>query len=241
MEPPLYRDTLDGLQGTRCNLHCTYCYEPEGAKYGPSPVQMDWDTARESVDFLFKKSGQSKEINLIFFGGEALLNFKLMRQIVAYAGEKAEAEEKIIDYSLTTNGTLLTDEIIDFFQAHRFGLTISIDGPKDLHDKRRVFLNKRGEQKGSYDLLRPRLERLLERYTARPVVARVTVTKDAIDVVRTYEHLAELGFFEVGFSPVTAEAGTEYGLEPTDLRELLSQFRELGQLYVERALNNQCT
>ena len=101
----------------KCNLHCTYCYEPEGAKYGPSPVQMDWDTARESVDFLFKKSGQSKEINLIFFGGEALLNFKLMRQIVAYAGEKAEAEEKIIDYSLTTNGTLLTDEIIDFFQA----------------------------------------------------------------------------------------------------------------------------
>ena len=225
----------------KCNLHCTYCYEPESAKYGPSPVQMDWDTARESVDFLFKKSGQSKEVNLIFFGGEALLNFKLMRQIVAYAGEKAEAEEKIIDYSLTTNGTLLTDEIIDFFQAHRFGVTISIDGPKDLHDKRRVFLNKRGEQKGSYDLLRPRLERLLERYSARPVVARVTVTKDAIDVVRTYEHLTELGFFEVGFSPVTAKAETEYGLEPTDLRELLSQFRALGQLYVERALNNQYT
>ena len=225
----------------KCNLHCTYCYEPEGAKYGPSPIQMDWDTARDSVDFLFKKSGTSKEVNLIFFGGEALLNFKLMRQVVAYAEEKAQAEDKVVDFSLTTNGTLLTDEVIDFFQTYRFGITISIDGPKDLHDKRRVFLNKRGEQKGSYDMLRPRLERLLERYTVRPVVARVTVTKDAIDIVRTYEHLTELGFFEVGFSPVTAPAETDYGLEPTDLRELLRQFYELGGVYVERALNNQYT
>ena len=137
----------------------------------------------------------AKRSILIFFGGEALLNFKLMRQTVAYAEEKAQAEDKVVDFSLTTNGTLLTDEVIDFFQAHRFGVTISIDGPKDLHDKRRVFLTKQGEQKGSYDLLRPRLERLLERYTVRPVVARVTVTKDAIDIVRTYEHLTQLGFF----------------------------------------------
>ena len=103
------------------------------------PVQMEWETARTSVDFLFEKAGGNREVNLIFFGGEALLNIKLMQQIVAYAEEKGQAAGKKVDFSLTTNGTLLTDEIIDFFQAHRFGVTVSIDGPQDLHDKRRIF------------------------------------------------------------------------------------------------------
>jgi uncharacterized protein len=219
----------------KCNLHCTYCYEPEGAKYGPAPVQMDQDTAQASVDFLFQRAGKSQEVNVIFFGGEALLNFKLMRQVVAYAAEQGQTRGKKVDFSLTTNGTLLTDEIIDFFQEHRFGLTISIDGPKDLHDKRRSFLTARGERKGSYDLILPRLQRLLQRYTARPIVARVTVTKGMVEIARIYEHLSGLGFFEVGFSPVTAKNGEEYGLEPADLRQVLAGFRELGALYVERA------
>jgi uncharacterized protein len=225
----------------KCNLHCTYCYEPEMAKYGPAPVQMSWDTARASVDFLFHKAGNSRAVNLIFFGGEALLNFKLMRQVVAYAEEKSCETGKTVDFSLTTNGTLLTDEIIDFFQAHRFGVTISMDGPQDLHDKRRSFLTSRGERKGSYDLLLPRVKRLLERYSARPVVARVTVTKGTVEVVRIYEHLSGFGFFEVGFSPVTAKTGADYGLEPADLRQVLAGFKELGHQYVERALQNQYT
>jgi uncharacterized protein len=222
----------------KCNLHCTYCYEPEAAKYGPAPVQMDSDTARASVDFLFQKSGANKEVNLIFFGGEALLNFKLMREIVAYAKTKSQETGKVVDFSLTTNGTLLTDEITDFFQEHRFGITVSIDGPKELHDKRRSFLTTRGERRGSYEQLLPRVRRLLERYTARPVVARVTLTKDTIEVVRIYEHLSALGFFEVGFSPVTAKNGEDFGLEPADLRQVLESFKELGALYVERALRN---
>ena len=90
-------------------------------------------------------------------------------------------------------------------------------------------------------MIQPRLERLFERYTARPVVARVTVTKDAIDIVGTYEHLSGLGFFEVGFSPVTAKNGEEYGLEPADLHQVLAGFRELGSLYAERAAQNRYT
>ena len=225
----------------KCNLHCTYCYEPEEAKYGAAPVEMDWDTAQTSVDFLFQKAGNNPEVNLIFFGGEALLNFKLMRRIVAYAEEKGHAEKKKVDFSITTNGTLLTDTVIDFFQQHRFGITISMDGPKELHDKRRSFLTSNGTRKGSYEVIQPRLERLFERYTARPVVARVTVTKDAIDIVGTYEHLSGLGFFEVGFSPVTAKNGEEYGLEPADLHQVLAGFRELGSLYAERAAQNRYT
>jgi len=225
----------------KCNLHCSYCYEPEGAKYGSAPVQMDWDTARQSVDFLFHKAGNNREVNVIFFGGEALLNFKLMREVVGYAEEQGEKRDKKVDFSLTTNGTLLTDEMIDFFQAHRFGLTVSIDGPQELHDKRRFFLTNKGERRGSYEQIVPRLKRLMERYTARPIVARVTVTKGTVEVMRIYEHLTSLGFFEVGFSPVTAKNGEDYGLEPADLRHVLAGFRELGALYVERALQNQYT
>jgi len=225
----------------KCNLHCSYCYEPEGAKYGSSPVQMDWDTARQSIDFLFQKAGNNREVNVIFFGGEALLNFKLMREVVEYAEEQGREHDKKVDFSLTTNGTLLTDEVIDFFQAHRFGLTVSMDGPQELHDKRRFFLTARGEKKGSYEQIVLRIKRLMARYTARPVVARVTVTKGTVEVMRIYEHLTSLGFFEVGFSPVTAKNGEEYGLEPADLRQVLAGFKELGALYVERALQNQYT
>lgn len=225
----------------KCNLHCSYCYEPEAAKYSSSPVQMDWDTARQSIDFLFHKAGGNREVSVCFFGGEALLNFKLLRAVVEYAEGKAQQEEKKVDFSLTTNATLLTDEMIDFFQAHRVGITISMDGPQDLHDKRRFSLTARGERKGSYEQVVSRVKRLFYRYTARPVVARVTVTKGTIEISRIYEHLTSLGFFEVGFSPVTAKNGAEYGLEPADLRQVLGGFKELGHVYIERALQNQYT
>lgn len=225
----------------KCNLHCTYCYEPDAAKYSAAPVQMTPETARASVDFLFQKAGGNQEVNVIFFGGEALLNFKLMREIVAYATVKGQETGKKVDFSLTTNGTLLTDEIIDFFQEHRFGITVSMDGPPELHDKRRIFLTAKGQTRGSYALLLPRVKRLLERYTARPVVARVTLTKGAVEIVRIYEHLSELGFFEVGFAPVTAKNGEEYGLEPADLRQVLAGFQELGARYIERGLGNHYT
>ncbi len=225
----------------KCNLHCTYCYEPDGAKYGPAPVRMEWDTARASVDFLFEKAGRNREVNIVFFGGEALLNFKLMKQTVDYAERKGASAGKKVDFSITTNGTLLVDEIIDFLEAHRFGVTISIDGPKEIHDRRRFFLSPSGEKAGSYDRIMSRVGRLLERYTARPIVARVTVTKGAIEIERIFEHLSALGFFEVGFSPVTAKPGLDYGLEAADLREVLAGFKALGRRYVERALENRYT
>jgi uncharacterized protein len=225
----------------KCNLHCSYCYEPETAKYASSPVQMDWDTARQSVDFLFRKAGGNREVSICFFGGEALLNFSLLRVVVDYAEKQAQRQGKKVDFSLTTNATLLTDDIIDFFNAHRVGITISIDGPQDLHDKRRFSLTTRGERKGSYAQVVSRVRRLFDRYSARPVVARVTVTKGTIEIPRIYEHLTGLGFFEVGFSPVTAKNEEEHGLEPANLRQMLAGFKELGQLYIERALQNRYT
>jgi uncharacterized protein len=198
---------------------------------------MDWETARSSVDFLFTRAGKSPHVNLVFFGGEALLNFPLLKRVVEYAEERARDAGKKIDCSVTTNGSLLTDPVIDFMQEHRFGITVSMDGPKDIQDRRRRI----GSSNGSYDVVAGRVRRLVERYRVRPIVARVTLTKGTLELRRIFEHLTGLGFFEVGFAPVTAEAGEEYGLGSDDLRELLAQFRDLGSLYVERALRDEYT
>lgn len=221
----------------KCNMHCSYCYEPDDAKYGALAQSMDWETASASVDFLFERAGANRQVNLIFFGGEVLLNFRLLQRVVAYASECAEKVGKTVDFSITTNGSLLTDGVIDFLQQYRFGITVSIDGPKDIQDKRRRL----GKSNGSYDVVAARVERLMMRYTVRPVVARVTVTKGGLEIARIYEHLTRLGFFEVGFAPVTARKGAEYGLEAADLAELLAQFQELGGIYLERGLRNQYT
>lgn len=221
----------------KCNMHCTYCYEPDDAKYGSLAGNMDWETAKQSVDFLFERSQGSRDLNLVFFGGEALLNFKLMQEIASYARGRAEVEDRVVDFSVTTNGSLLTDEVIDFFRRYRFGVTVSLDGPKEIQDKRRRI----GKSNGSYDVVVSRVRRLLERYTDRPIVARVTLTKGTLEIRRIYEHLTDLGFFEVGFGPVTARPNVEYGLDNADLDDLLAQFRDLGTTYVERALRNQHT
>src|SRR5690349_16316950 len=122
----------------QCNLSCQYCYEfgedkvatPEG-----KPKFMDFDTARASVDFLLEQSAGRRAIHITFFGGETLMNFPLLKQVVTYANERAGAEGRSIDYSLTTNATLLTPDIIAFLSQNRIGVTVSMDGPKEMNDQ----------------------------------------------------------------------------------------------------------
>src|SRR5206468_6686760 len=135
-----------------------------------------------------------------FFGGETLLNFPVLRSTVAYGRRRAAEVGKSIDFSLTTNATLLRPEIIAFLVDNDIGVTISIDGPREMQDKFRVFHN----GTGSYDVVAPKIKELLKRHRSRPIGARVTLTSETIDVTRIYRHLTEeLGFWEVGFAPVT--------------------------------------
>ena len=220
----------------QCNLSCTYCYEYGEDKIvqtenGRQPKWMSEDTARESVDFLLRESGTSA--HLTFFGGETLLNFKVLKTAVAYAKAQASALDKEIDFSLTTNATLLTPEVIAFLAEHRFGVTISIDGPKDLQNKFRVFSN----GSGSYDLVAPKIKALIAAHRSRPIGARVTLTRDTLDVRRIYDHLTnELGFHEVGFAPVTATPGRPHAFSEDGFEHVLSQFRDLARDYRDAAL-----
>src|SRR6185437_13291070 len=133
----------------QCNLSCTYCYEYGEDKIvdtenGKKPKFMNEETARESVEFMFKESGDNKMAHLTFFGGETLLNFPVLQKTVLYARQRAAELGKQVDFSLTTNATLLKPEVIEFLADNGVGVTISIDGPKEMQDKFRVFHNGQG-------------------------------------------------------------------------------------------------
>ena len=186
---------------SKCNLACTYCYEygedrivPESGK----PRFMSEEVARESVEFMLRESGDNPVAHLTFFGGETLLNFRVLKKTLAYARARGREMGKRIEFSLTTNATLLRPEIIEWLAENRVGVTISIDGPQDSQDKFRVFKNGRG----SYDVILPRIRELLRRHRSRPIAARVTLTRQNLDVMKIFRHLTEeIGFWEVGFAP----------------------------------------
>jgi uncharacterized protein len=194
---------------------------------------MDEATARQSVDFMLGEAGVGERCHLTFFGGETLLNFKLLQSTLAYARERAAEEGKRVDFSLTTNGTLLKPEVIEWLAESDVGVTISIDGPREVQDKFRVFNN----GKGSYDEVVPKVRELLKRHTSRPVGARVTLTKANLDIIGTFRHLTEdIGFFEVGFAPVTTAEGRDYAIEGDAYWHMLAQFEELAWEWLEHAV-----
>ena len=223
----------------QCNLSCTYCYEfgedkvatPEGkAKF------MDMETAMASVDFLLGQSGTRQNVHITFFGGETLMNFPLLKSVVAYANDRAAAQGRSIDFSLTTNATLLTPAIIQFLSENRIGVTVSMDGPPDLHNKLRVFANGRG----SYDIIEPRVKALIANHRTRPITARVTLTSGVTDVVRIYRHLKqELGFHEIGFAPVTTSPDRLYSINEPGMNGVLAQFKVLADEWLEFALRGE--
>jgi uncharacterized protein len=224
----------------QCNLSCEYCYEYGEDKIvdtenGRQPKFMSEETARESVDFMLRESGTNRVAHVTFFGGETLLNFPVLKKTIAYARQRAADVGKEVDFSLTTNATLLKPEIIEFLAENRVGVTISIDGPKEVQDKFRVFHN----GSGSYDIVAPKIKELLKRHRSRPIGARVTLTSGKMDVKRIYQHLTEeIGFWEVGFAPVTTSPNRKHAISDTGYDEMLGQFRELAYDFLEASVAN---
>src|SRR5262245_24415350 len=222
----------------QCNLACTYCYEYGEDKivdteHGRQSKFMTEATARQSVEFLLKESG--RVAHMTFFGGETLLNFPVLESTVAYARARAADVGKEIDFSLTTNATLLRSEIIDFLAANDIGVTVSMDGPRELQNTFRVFHN----GAGSYDVVAPKIKELLRKHRSRPIGARVTLTSQTIDVMRIYRHLTEdLGFWEVGFAPVTTSSNLHYAISDRGFDRMLGQFRELAGEFLEHVAVN---
>jgi len=224
----------------QCNLACTYCYEYGEDKIvdtenGRQPKFMSEETARQSVEFALKESGANKLAHITFFGGETLLNFPVLKKTISYARRRAAEVGKEVDFSLTTNATLLKPEIIEFLADERVGVTISIDGPREVQDKFRVFHN----GTGSYDVVAPKIKELIKRHRSRPIGARVTLTAGAMDVTRIYRHLTEeMGFWEVGFAPVTTSPERGHAISDGGYDRMLGQFRDLAYEFLEASVEN---
>lgn len=219
---------------TGCNLSCTYCYK-EDLDVPSSGRKMAFDTAINSVEMLLQESPEETNYTVVFFGGEPLSNRALIEQVVEYCNKRFGELGKSVDYVMTTNATMLTDDIIDWLNRERFGLSISIDGPKAIHDKNRITV---GGQ-GTYDVVRRKALRLLERYTSRPVGARVTLTRGTTQVEQIWDHLFnDMGFAEVGFAPVTSGDVASFNLSGDELVEVFQGMKRLGQKYLDAALEH---
>ncbi|HUR33428.1 MAG TPA: radical SAM protein, partial [Vicinamibacterales bacterium] len=222
----------------QCNLACTYCYEYGEDKIvdtanGTQPKFMSIETAKQSVEFMLKEAGDNAVAHLTFFGGETLMNFPVLKETIAYARERGTAVGKEVDFSLTTNATLLKPDVIEFLVENEVGVTVSFDGPPEMQNKFRVFHNGRG----SYDIAAPKIKALLQKQTRRPVGARVTLTQGNLDVRRIYEHLTEeIGFREVGFAPVTTAPNRDYALDEQGYDYMLAQFTSLADDFKEAAI-----
>jgi uncharacterized protein len=236
--PPLSSLVLNVTNS--CNLSCRYCYEYGDDRLAKPETAsgMNEEVARQSVDLLFGQAKKNQRLQLTFFGGETLLNFKVIQPTVAYARRRAAEEGQFIDFSLTTNATLLTPAIVQWLAENNIGVTVSIDGPKKFQDGMRIYAS----GMGSYDVVAPRVKELLRVHRGRPIGARVTVTSKTLDLPLIRRHLVDdMGFYEVGFAPVTSSPGRDYSLDEKGFERLLEQFEILAEEYVEAALRDQYT
>ncbi len=242
--PPLRLRTLVLMLTYSCNLACRYCYEdreegcvppgdgqgwPGAAAGDGAPREMSPESLRGSVGFLLDQCGENRKVSIVFFGGEPLLRFPLLRAAVHEARAMAKARGKEISFSITTNGTLVTREIAGFLKENGVSVCVSIDGPREVHDVNRPYASGRG----SYDDVERGIAYLMENRNGVPLAARVTIGRGAVDVRKTFRHLRGLGFDEVGFAPASAAEGSRAALTEGELDRVLGGFRDLAAEYVD--------
>ena len=230
--PPLRALSLAVAQ--KCNLGCTYCYAQQG-EFGGAAKNMPLDTALNAVELLFRDVGPGERVNLSFLGGEPLINRKVIRAATERATEIASQRGVEATFSITTNGTLLTEDDGAFFERHGFAVTISIDGVGALHDGQRAF--KGGN--GSYDRIIANAMPLLKMQRRMQVSARVTVTPRNLALRETIDELLALGFHSVGFSPMLAAPSGHDEMDADALEEMLEQMVACGEEMERRLIDGQ--
>ncbi|MCP4686485.1 MAG: radical SAM protein, partial [Desulfobacterales bacterium] len=209
-----------------CNLGCRYCYYRGGEQPGRG-ASMTPGVAERAVDFLLERSGPLDAATLVFFGGEPLLNFQLITRVVDYATRAASDRGKTIDFAITSNGTLFTEEVVAFLHENNVGVTVSMDGLPRVHDRYRRF----PDGSPSYDRILPGVKRLLRDRGRKPVVARVTTAGEPRDLSAALDHLLDMGFSEAGFAPVTTR-DPAFQLDPGKMDRLLGEFTALSDRFL---------
>lgn len=206
-----------------CNLNCEYCFAGQGKYHGEQAV-MSFETGKRALDFLVENSGSRVNLEVDFFGGEPLMNFDVVKQLVAYARSIEKDKGKNFRFTLTTNGVLLDDEVTEFANKECHNVVLSLDGRKEVHDRLRKTIN----GKGSYDTIVPKFREFVKKRGDKGYYVRGTYTHNNTDFYNDIMHMADLGFTELSMEPVVCSPSDPYALTDEDFPVLCEQYEKLA-------------
>ncbi|MCI9046940.1 MAG: thioether cross-link-forming SCIFF peptide maturase [Hungatella sp.] len=212
-----------------CNLACQYCFAEEGEYHGRRAL-MSFEVGKKALDFLIANSGSRRNLEVDFFGGEPLMNWQVVKQLVEYGRSQEKIHNKHFRFTLTTNGVLLNDEIMEFCNREMGNVVLSLDGRKEVNDKMRPFRN----GSGSYDLIVPKFRKFADSRDQANYYVRGTFTRNNLDFSRDVLHFADLGFKQMSIEPVVASPDKPYAIREEDLPTILQEYDILAKEYVKR-------
>ena len=212
-----------------CNLNCAYCFASQG-KYHGDKALMSFEVGKQALDFLIASSGDRTNLEVDFFGGEPLMNWDVVKQLVAYARGIEKEKGKNFRFTLTTNGMLLDDEVTEFCNKEMQNVVLSLDGRKEVHDR----LRKDYSGRGSYDTIVPKFREFVKKRAGKSYYVRGTYTHNNIDFTNDIFHMADLGFTELSMEPVVCSPDDPYALTKEDLPKLFEQYEILANEMIKR-------
>ena len=212
-----------------CNLACRYCFAEEGEYKGKKGL-MTYEVGKQALDFLIENSGNRRNLEVDFFGGEPLMNFQVVEDLVKYGRQQEKIHNKNFRFTLTTNGVLLNDHIMEFANKEMSNVVLSVDGRKEVHDYMRPSHN----GKGSYDIIMPKFERLAESRNQTDYYVRGTFTKNNLDFAEDVKHLAELGFKQISVEPVVSDPADPYSINEEDIPAIFEEYDRLAKYMLEK-------
>ena len=212
-----------------CNLACKYCFAEEGEYHGRRAL-MSYEVGKKALDFLIKNSGNRRNLEVDFFGGEPLMNWQVVKDLVAYGREQEKIHNKHFRFTITTNGVLLNDEIQEFVNKEMDNVVLSLDGRKEINDQMRPFRN----GKGSYDLIVPKFQKLAESRNQEKYYIRGTFTRNNLDFSNDIMHFADLGFKQMSIEPVVGDESDPYAIREEDIPKIMEEYDKLAKMMIER-------
>lgn len=212
-----------------CNMCCKYCFAGEG-EYSGDRSLMSFEVGKRALDFLIEQSGSRKNLEVDFFGGEPLLNFDVVKQLVAYTRSIEKEKGKNFRFTLTTNGVLLNDEVMEWANKECYNVVLSLDGRKETNDRMRRTRN----DKGTYDLILPKFQKMAKERNQQGYYIRGTYTHYNTDFANDILHLADLGFEQLAMEPVVTDPKMDYALQESDIPKLKDQYDLLAKEMCKR-------
>jgi uncharacterized protein len=212
-----------------CNIRCKYCFASTGSFHGQR-LLMDYETGKSAIDFLIEHSGNRHQLEIDFFGGEPLLNKRVIKELVDYGNKQSALNNKDIRFTITTNALLLDDEVLSFINDKMYNLVLSIDGTRETNDRMRYF----AEGRGTYDLILPKIRKAVETRGDKSFYVRGTFTRYNLDFSKDVLHLADLGLKSISIEPVVADENEDYAIREEDLPVVFKEYETLAFEYVKR-------